>query len=89
MRLGNSWAGTQYKELHMSDESRRDELLRALALFALFIGMATGNGLALLVLSAAWFVVRKVFGRERLMSWALLVAFVATVTAVAVLKITQ
>ncbi len=73
----------------MSDESRRDELLRTLALFALFIGMASGNELALLVMSAAWLVVRKVFGRERLMSWALLVAFVATVTAVAVLKITQ
>ncbi len=73
----------------MSDESQRDKLLRAIGLVAMFIGMATGNALVLLVLSAAWFVVRKVFGRERLMSWALLVAFVATVTAVVVLKITQ
>jgi hypothetical protein len=89
MKLGNGWAGTQYKELHMSDESRRDKLLRAIALSAMFIGMATGNGLAMLVMSAAGLVVMKVLGRERLMSWSLLVALAAAVTAVVVLKITQ
>jgi hypothetical protein len=43
----------------------------------------------MLVMSAAGLVVMKVFGRQRLMSWTLLVALVATVTAVVVLKITQ
>jgi len=73
----------------MSDKLRREELLRGIVLFALFIGMATGSGLAMLVISAAGLVVIKVFGRERLMSWALLVALVATVTAIVVLRITQ
>ena len=73
----------------MSDELRRDKLLRAIALFAMFIGMATGNGLALLVMSAAGLIVIKVFGRERLASWTLLMALVATIAVVAVLKITQ
>jgi hypothetical protein len=73
----------------MSDELRREKLLRVIALLALFIGMATGNWLAGVVMSAAGLVVIKVFGRERLMSWALLVALVATVTAVVILRITQ
>ena len=77
------------KGLHMSEESCRDRFLRAIALFAMFIGMATGNGLAMVVMSAGGLVVMKVFGRERLMGWALLMALVATVTAVVVLRIAQ
>ncbi len=73
----------------MSDELRREELLRGIVLLALFIGMATGSGLAMIVVPAAGLVVIKVFGRERLMSWPLLVALVATVTVFVVLKITQ
>jgi len=73
----------------MPDKLRREDLLRGIVLVALFIGMATGSGLAMIVMSAAGLVVIKVFGRERLMGWPLLAALVATVTAVVVLRITQ
>ena len=73
----------------MADELRREKLVRPIVLLALFIAMASGSGLAGIVTSAAGLVAIKVFGRERLMSWALLVALVATVTAVVVLRITQ
>ena len=66
----------------MSNESRRDDLFGAIAVCALLIGTATGNGLAMMVISAAVLVVMQVFGRKRLMSGALLVALVAAVTAV-------
>ena len=89
MRLGNSWAGAPCRDLHMPDKLRREDLLRGIVLVALFIGMATGSGLAMIVMSAAGLVVIKVFGRERLMGWPLLAALVATVTAVVVLRITQ
>ncbi len=73
----------------MSGESQREKLLRGIVLSALFIGMTIGNWLAMIVMSAAGVIVIKVFGRERLMSWPLLVALVVTVTAVVVLRITQ
>jgi hypothetical protein len=69
------------KEFHMSNESRRDDLFGAVAVCTLVIGTATGNALAMLVISAAALVAMAVFGRERLTSGALLAALVAAVTA--------
>jgi hypothetical protein len=68
----------------MSNESRRDDLFGAIAVCVLLIGTATGNGLAMAVISAAALVVMTVYGRKRLMSGALLAALVAAVTAVLV-----
>jgi hypothetical protein len=68
----------------MSIESRRDDLFGAIAVCVLLIGTATGNALAMALISAAALVVMAVFGRKRLMSGALLVALVAALTAVVV-----
>lgn len=70
----------------MSNESRRDDLFGAIAVCALLIGTATGNALAMVVISVAALVVMMVHGRKRLTSGALLAALVAAVTA-AVLSI--
>jgi hypothetical protein len=70
------------KEFHMSNESRRDDLFGAIAVCTLLIGTATGNALAMLVISAAALVAMAVFGRKRLTSGALVAAVTAAVLSV-------
>ena len=65
----------------MPTESRKDDLLGAMFVIVLLIGTATGNALALLGMSVAALILMGVFGRKRLVHWALLVALVAALTA--------
>ncbi len=68
----------------MPTDSRKDDLLGAMAVIVLLIGTATGNAYAMLGMSVAALVLMAVFCRRRDGSGALLVALVAAVTAAAI-----
>ncbi len=68
----------------MPTDSRNDDLLGAIAVIVLLIGTATGNAYAMLGMSVASLVLMAVFCRRRIGSGAILVAFVAAVTAAAI-----
>ena len=65
----------------MSTESRRDDLLGAIAVVVLLIGTATGNAYAMLGMSVAALALIALFCRKQMGSGAILVMLVAAVTA--------
>ena len=65
----------------MSKESRRNDLLGAIAVVVLLIGTATGNAFAMLGMSMAALALIAMFYRKQMGSGAILVTLVAAVTA--------
>lgn len=65
----------------MPTNSRKDDLLGAIAVIVLLIGTATGNAYTMLGMSVAALTVLAVFCRRQIGSGAILVALVAAVTA--------
>ena len=61
--------------------SRRDDVLGAIGVIILLIGTASGNAYAMLGMSVTAIILLAVFSRRQIGSGALLVAFVAAVTA--------
>ena len=61
--------------------SRRDDVLGAIGVIILLIGTASGNAYAMLGMSVTAIILLAVFHRREIGSGALLVAFVAAVTA--------
>ena len=68
----------------MHADSRRDDLLGAIALVAFFIGMATGNAYVMLGMSITVLMLIAVFRRRKIATGAILVAFTAAVAATAI-----
>ena len=65
----------------MSTDSRRDDIVGAVAVLILLIGTATGNAYALLGMSVTASVLLALFYRRHIGRGAVLVAFVAAVAA--------
>jgi hypothetical protein len=65
----------------MLNKARRDALFVAIAVCVFLIGTATGNALAMLVISVAALVVLTVYDRKRSMTWAVLAALAAVTAA--------
>lgn len=65
----------------MATGSRRDDLLGVIGVIILLIGTATGNAYAMLAMSVTALILLAVFYRRQIGSGALLVVFVAAVTA--------
>ena len=65
----------------MATGSRSDDILGAIGVVILLIGTATGNAYVMFGISAIALVLSTVFYRRRIGSGALLVAFVAAITA--------
>jgi hypothetical protein len=65
----------------MATGSRRDDVLGVIGVIILLIGTATGNAYAMLGMSVTALILLAVFCRRQIGSGALLVAFVAAVTA--------
>jgi hypothetical protein len=65
----------------MSTDSRRDDILAAIAVIILLIGTATGSAYAILGMSVTALVLLPLFYRRRIGSSAMLAAFIAAVTA--------
>lgn len=65
----------------MATGSRRDDVIGAIGVIILLIGTATGNAFAMLVMSVTALILLTVIYRRQIGSGALLVAFVAAVTA--------
>ena len=68
----------------MPTDSRKDDLLGAVAVTVLLIGTATGNAYAMLGMSVTALVLMAVFCRRRIGNGSPLVALVAAVTAAAI-----
>lgn len=62
-------------------DTRRDDLLGAIAVIVLLIGTATGNAYALLAMSVTAFILLTAFYRRRVWGGPILVALVAAVAA--------
>ena len=73
--------GVQKGDHRMDTASRRDDMLGAIGVIVLLIGTATGNAYAMLGLSVTALSLLTVFHRRQIGRGALLVAFVAAVTA--------
>lgn len=65
----------------MATGSRSDDVLGAIGVSVLLIGTATGNAYAMLGMSATALILLAAFYRRQMRGGALLVAFVAAVTA--------
>src|SRR5262245_37812555 len=68
----------------MPTDSRSDEMLGAIAVIILLIGTATGSAYAMLGMSATALALLAVFYRRQIGSGAILVAFVAAITALVI-----
>jgi len=65
----------------MPTDSRRDDILGAIAVIILLFGTATGNAYAMLGMSVTAIILLAVFYRRQIGSGPILVALVAAVTA--------
>lgn len=65
----------------MATDSRRNDMIGIIGVMILLVGTATGNASVMLGLSLTAIVILTVFYRRQLGSGALLVAFVAAITA--------
>jgi hypothetical protein len=65
----------------MPTNSRRDDIVGAIAIIVLLIGTATGNAYAMLAMSVTALILLAVFYRRQIGSGPILVALVAAVTA--------
>jgi hypothetical protein len=65
----------------MPTNSRRDDILGAIAVIVLIIGTATGNAYAILGMSVTALILLAVFYRRQIGRGPILLAFVAAVTA--------
>ena len=65
----------------MPTNSRRDDILGAIAVILLLIGTATGSAYVMLGISVTALLLLALFYRQRIGTGAILAAFVAAVTA--------
>lgn len=65
----------------MPTNSRRDDILGAIAVIVLLIGTATGSAYVMLGMSVTALILLALFYRQRIGTGAILAAFVAAVTA--------
>jgi hypothetical protein len=65
----------------MTSESRKDDLIGAVAVIVLLIGTSTGNAYAMLGMSVATLFLIAMFRQKQLVGGGLMVALAAAVTA--------